>query len=1359
MLNKRSAFCHPMRLYAALLAIFCLTGTLYAASKADPNRSYRPRTRFWLPAQADIKTQGLFQMEGEKEIDLDDDNLLADFMDGKTEISLVANANDITKANALKDSSIVRPQAAEYTGACAPVKSGRFGQGLILTAGDSAIVTPNYHIDAGFRVGAWFKPDALNGTLLALESSPRSPAGYALQAEADGRVVLLNYGNKIAESKPLLTAGAWHHVGIVTIPHFGNSGLNGAHMEIYIDGRLSITHSETVWHMLCNPILPMSGRVFAGNSPALDSALRGIIDDLHIDSSGVTYYPWKNELQSTETSDSLAASPPVFRSDEDLLLVAPMDGSPALRKGKAELTSTTGEGLHPFVDGIRAQAANVGANHVLPRYAFTEPVPAGKGTVEFWFSPFDWDNGKGDVSLNPAYRTEGVPLIRLECQTPDGNVLPFLQLSASEMKNHQRRWVKLDPGTWFHMLITWDKSGPRYYVNNVEVNMQYPTFFQAWKKPPEGSIFTAVQVGSKTAFSNGLLYRGCSTLIDELRVYRTAFSPPERANAYNRYLPDATLSPLPFAYVDSTMSAPLKKINTEVHVLSAEAAGIATVDAEFADATGKTIGSVSALSVTDGSAGGSITNADVAFGTYQATYTFKGGDGRIVKTMTVAHERPAPPWFGLDDLGCHPGEVLPGWDPITVASNELSLWNRRITFDARGWPGPILSGGAPLLDPVEITLTTATGPVALTPAGDAVRFISKANDIVVTEGTSTGGGFTLTTRIATEFDGFMKVTTTLTGPEGAAIQGLRLDFPLHLAADQFYGFWAGDNWFRGACDYRRLPEGDGTVFRSNKTGRNHGSDKYRLRNGRVSFMPHLALTDDVNGLSFLAENDRNWTQSWEIPAQEIVREKGRTLMRLNLVNEVLSVGDGLEYVFAIQPTPVKAPSPKGRALARVNSFRMVDGFSGKPVTQEFGNHLDFQLHPENMDWDAAKKRMEARWRDKPIMYIDRIWHRPAPDAVEYAGTWLGWGGAWRYLPEFQNYQLWYLNEWLRRGVMRGFYIDDCWTKATLAPAHGLAYLRDKEKEFPENYEWGFEFFDFRNFLKRLRWLFYDNGMDPLIWCHVTQTAYIPMLSFTDLLLEGEDRFPAWGRKADFIDVWGMDRLRYANPQKSGLTFMWMNKIGNDLPAPAPMPHWGFKQQRSMTAGLLVHDISDGSNAAGGETRALMPALDDATFIGYWDPANPFTSKAEGCVLSVYRLPDRDILVLVNGSDAETVARFELNPDNLPAGWTVGALIVNNLDTQVPPEGEDILTIAKDVKLNDDMIDGMLEDESSDSALNQLVGEMEQDQAKEKQMEEMSEEEREKLWFTHTNLKFENGILRARIRRHDYRLFELRKSEE
>lgn len=150
-------------------------------------------------------------------------------------------------------------------------------------------------------------------------------------------------------------------------------------------------------------------------------------------------------------------------------------------------------------------------------------------------------------------------------------------------------------------------------------------------------------------------------------------------------------------------------------------------------------------------------------------------------------------------------------------------------------------------------------------------------------------------RMFWEDDGMMRWKMTLT--EGSA-DLLRLIIPfdkkiagmMHACTDGIRFNYAGV-----------IPEGTGVVWDGTKAPRNSIVGSY---------VPYIFLGNAVQGLAVFGENDKGWTQSESLPAQQIVRdEKGNIDLILNIFASPCEVKEPRTVDIGFLGTPVK-PMPE-----------------------------------------------------------------------------------------------------------------------------------------------------------------------------------------------------------------------------------------------------------------------------------------------------------------------------------------------------------------------------------------------------------------------------------------------------------------
>jgi len=1331
-------------LLAMALALPCLITPDAAAKKGDPNKGYRMWSSFWEVYGPDPDALGLFHLDKTNQMNVQDMELEMDLGGeekggaGPALPGLAADKGPVGK-DAAVDSSLLR-RDARVAGEYEWIEKGWRRGGLKLKGKNSALVLGQYNELQSLKsitMECWLRiEEGAEGTVFSVGGPRGKGSVMELRLKADGHLTAW-CGAEKGKSSVALTPDRWWHVTMIASPG-GTELIRWVPVKIPPNIRVLIDGAERMKvedNRIRSGLGNMSGTARVGNGTAQRSGLSACFDEVRISPVARKYYPRDVTWTDPKAGRTVPAGEPYLRQESDVAFAVSFDETctatvPEGRDGALFGASKKQEGP-VLMDGVRGKAILVGPKTPRPVYDGQGLVTPERGSFEFWFRPYDWDNRKIQGFHDPM---EFVPLLRVVQEPEDPEVKPSNLLAFAILHKKQREQPKpplIHPGDWFHVVGTWEGRQRRLYLNGAPMPPSVGQFGMG--KPADGT--TAVRV-FLDPINPRMNYSGEQTLIDELRLYSRPLTPEEVANAYQRYLPEGELKALPFAHVDASMNCPMKTVNMALELLSPKRGRVAEVSARIFGPEGdEPVVDAKLPPIKNGRTATKLKDVEVGYGSYRVEFTFLDGAGEVVDHMTFPHERPRPPWLG-NTLGIH-DKVLPGWTPIEVAGGTLSLWGREIALAGNGLPKSIVSQGEDMLaSPVSVTLKAGGANVELKAAADAPEVESASEAAVVTRGKASGGGWDLGTRITTEFDGMMKVEMTLSG-EGA-LDALTVELPLKTEHVEYMGFWTGARNFRASTGYGTLSHEEGVVFASNTVR--------RLRNKQVkgSFMPYISLADDHRGLAWFAENDRGWTKSREAPALEVVRAGEVTTLRMNVVHEKTELAEPLTIVFGLQPTPVKALPENRRGLTRTCNFGYVDSFS-KQQLKSAGDYGNFNIFPEDYDWEAAAGRAKlhqfhykgGHGYTEPILYIDRNWVGLPPDSWEYRGRW--WkSGFYRYLPEARNCSIWNFNEWLRNCDIVGFYIDDSWVGTFTDPDTGPAYRLADGTVQP-----GFEFFDYREFMKRLRWIFHDNDMEPFIWVHMTQTHLMPALSFADVILDGEDRFLAWGDKRDFLYMWSLPRLRFSNQDKWGIPQVWMNKIGADQIAPVEMPHWEYRQQRSYYAALLVNDIS---NTGGWSPDALKAGCydDAAEFIGYWDPKCPVATDNPKVVASVYKREGRAAVVITSVDKEQKIVHLTIRPELLAGkGATLDDLRIRDADTYDPPAGEDITKVEKPKGVPDKELEPERDDVADD---------FEDMLAEEEALEKRKK--KEGFLFDDHNFEQKDGVLRLRVRAHDYRLLTI-----
>ncbi len=1339
--NQNVKFIRPL----AAAALMIVAALAVGATK-DPNANYRTWSRFWLPYEADKTALGIFHLDGGQAVDMG--KMQKDLSSEKEEDTDNTSGLLLPEDTAVEGKKVADSSLNKWNGTVLDpaenVKDGVFGGGLRLKGGKSALVSPPYaDIKNGvpFTAECWVKRETEKECVLfSIDGKLKEAAVVEIRIGADGIVTTYGLGKELGKTTTAVPARKWTHVSAIISgdrmvldkiePRPVKAGV-----EIRINGDVCATiESPGLNHLLAN----ISGVVRVGNRAAGDMGLVGVIDEVRFSNEARLFYT-KNDLWADpNASRVLPAGSPYLRDEKDCIFAVPFDGNmaPALAAGDKSVmqelkakptTPAVPKPQEKYAPGVRGQAILVGSEQIMPIYQAADNITLDRGTIEFWFSPYDWDNRKEQGFTDPM---EYLPLLRVVGLGEDANDAKQVPLISMAILTKRPRDAAPPPfisaGNWFHVVLAWDGGRHEMYLNG---------------QPMPGSVMSlhlaknlakckAQRILIEPSQTNAN-YLDLKTLVDELRVYSRPLTAEEVANACARYRGDEKLlKPLPFAHVNIRSSTIWKYMGVTAELLSARRDQVAGGKVKITGPDGKVVADANFTAPLDGQMKFERGNEPVPYGKYQVELSFLDASGKPLEQMKIEHDRMRPPWLDMN-VGVHEGKVLPGWDPIKVEGSTLGLTLRKITFGGDGLPQAIVARDENILAaPIRIVAKANGAAIDLKPAA-AIKVESAKDDAVVTTGSSAGEGLSAATKITTEFDGMMKVETTLTA--GAELDSLTIEVPLNARNASILSYWTGHPNFRWSKFYGLTPTKEGVVFTSVKPGvpTNPGL--------AGSFIPYLFLADDHRGMAWFAENDKGWTKSKDHSAVEVVRDGNTVTLKLNIITEKTKFDGPRTIVFGLQPVPVKATPKNARSWSLEMGFAYVDSFSKQELKGESLN--SFSIYPEYKDWDAAAKRMArhqehyagSRGYTKPLLYVDRNWVTLPEESSDLRGPWFA-SGFYRYLPDARDCYLFYMNEWIKRQLVKGIYIDDVWLGMCRDPQTGPGYLLDDGKTVQTGFEW----FDYRDFLKRLRWVFIDNGQEPLIWIHATGTIFMPTLSFCDFMLDGEDRFQDWGSPRDFLHCWSLENLRHNNGEKFGMIPLWMNKIGNDKLARVPMPHWFYRQQRSYNAALLLNDITGSGNVIIDAEKAGCYS-DESQFVPYWNPACPVKTEPNSAMYaSVYLQKDKAAIVVVSLNKDAAEATLEIDAAKLGFGDTpLDKLVIKDCDTYNPPPGEDVTKVAKPkepdmTKDEPDELDKLIDNTVKDADIKDRKAKGE-------------------FFYDDHNFQLKDGKIILRVRAHDYRL--------
>jgi hypothetical protein len=350
-----------------------------------------------------------------------------------------------------------------------------------------------------------------------------------------------------------------------------------------------------------------------------------------------------------------------------------------------------------------------------------------------------------------------------------------------------------------------------------------------------------------------------------------------------------------------------------------------------------------------------------------------------------------------------------------------------------------------------------------------------------------------------------------------------------------------------------LPAGDGEVWNSKQTFR---SDVWLN-----AFTGYIWLGGAERGIAWFAENDKGWitAKNHDEPLMSITRTDGRVTLRVDLVNVPGVIDKPTELVFGLQASPTK-PVPrdyrtKARTLPSVglsvhpwgglscawkspymDDWRVVDkvieGRNQGRVDREWFEafHTKHNVPPVHGQKSWLSDVLRFASRTKPLTHPDPVYFEEMhvlpfiPEYRVYQDEWnlgrsaekttatidiyrnsggrnVNPGVHVNFGPSYQDYALYQMNEWLKRGV--SIYWDNTYLRTSTNPWTSAAYETTDGRIQPGQTLW-----NQRRYMKRT-WNLMNHwrrrGVPrPLEFvCHMTNDLQLPLFTWATCVYDIE----------------------------------------------------------------------------------------------------------------------------------------------------------------------------------------------------------------------------------------------------------------
>ncbi len=689
--------------------------------------------------------------------------------------------------------------------------------------------------------------------------------------------------------------------------------------------------------------------------------------------------------------------------------------------------------------------------------------------------------------------------------------------------------------------------------------------------------------------------------------------------------------------------------------------------------------------------------ADLKPGSYPARMALLDADGKPVATNAFTilklDEAATFPWWnstaGLSDTPAPPHQ------PMRVEGNAVITTTGSATFDGSAMPAQMMLAGKDLLAaPVRLTASAGGKPLAFA-AGAAPVFGRKTAVATDLTGALHAGEIRVTVSNHMEYDGAQWITLDL-APAAPAVRFdyLRLEIPFKPERGQLLFTMAMSG--RESWVAEPLTAGEGKVWDSSKCrglGMTVGT-----------FVPQYLISDSIRGLCWFANNDQGWVPTDEVPAAEVVRQGGETILRFNLIGQPFTVKGPRRIAFGLLGMPAR-PFPAGARIVERKTSQFgtyvgdpVVGYS-YPMPRDFAKARDFMEKGTLYDKKTLEPLPAARakeWLQEFAPWHDSHtpWKTPDLDPRTYdymAREFEGLG----FLPKLINLRSWQWERYVKAAPISGLYYD---TPEGMGFSRSIqnevAYLIPVDQPHGGEVQGGYNITGFREQIKRIYTICHQNSIDnPWIEMHSTHGCAVPASAFLSVRIDGEDfRRPSY---RNFMAAWPVNHLRAIDvPALYGNTTRWLGGYPWDNQARDVDP------LRCQMAALFVHDVwstgfGNWSSPTISGKGVLIQACDreppygfksldvpakliglgmnlaDTQFLPYWDNAGALTltgadgKDAKEVRASGWRVPSQNRLIVVaaNWNGATIPCRLKIDPVALgAAGEADSEILITDLES-------------------------------------------------------------------------------------------------
>jgi hypothetical protein len=955
------------------------------------------------------------------------------------------------------------------------------------------------------------------------------------------------------------------------------------------------------------------------------------------------------------------------------------------------------EGNVEIVEGKFGKAAKFLQRGDVLRLATEGNFPVKQGAIAFWTCPVD--SAPDQRLWNPFIQISGpnetFNVVRMWEPLGIGGGLWRDKRVVSLAKADYGDWK---PGTWKHVLYTWNKNKTRLFLDGKQVAEDADRPFRL---PASSPTFTIGRPSAPAHNADGL-----HTGEDEIAKHPELKISAEEHGGYlldDVALFDRFIGP---TGAEAIFSKAISQFNNQTFQCRTVAQAVyipgkqwvkfdidadpdlpthTTFEVKLVDSSGNPVGRPKSMQSDEGGVDPVVVEAqDLKPGEYSALVTALVNGRPVGEPTKVGFVKPEPSvWlnntYGADDV------VLPGFEPLREKDNKVMVWGRTYDFGGAIMPQQIVNQGKEMLAQPIQWIGTDGANLALNLGQQSMKLVKATDTRAQFLGKGTLGGLAVTADVTVEYDGFIKYVMTFDpGSKPVTLKKLAMEIPFRPEQSKLF--------FHPTSRKQAWPE-KGTVWNC----------AFDIQD---KFLFTLGTADTC--LQWMTESDEHYYPRGNENAFQILNKGDVRYFKTNVIGREKLISKPFTLTFMLEAGPVKARPEGWRGWKLPTKGVYFDPTKHKSLQYDYSW------------WAASPGSLIPRdgWPENPGEKIPGITDRVLVTSIHFAGfrrydspgigdqtpEWPLYGEEWTRIPRevilgkapgwgetyvdmnssYFDWHIYNAYQLFNTCRPRGLYYDDWMNGHSKNELAGSGYVGEDGIRYPTQ-----AVLRQRELHRRIYAIVKKARPDDgLILIHTAGVIMLPVVAFCDVIYDGEvlgwtDLRPP---KGNYWDTYKPSLMQTLFGKQYGPVTILHDMAWNQATTPEStyeilLPH----KQRQFTAIMLLNDIQANAAFTSGAEVARQNWMDafgiegaDVRFFPYWDDtpaARVVKCTFEGgeedrsCSFfaSAYTHPGKALVVIYRnnspGHNLSGAAAVSVQLDRERLGLPSGDLVTTNAETR------------------------------------------------------------------------------------------------